>query len=102
MANNAVIIDISEGEVVLVDWSESMCSKAAEAIVDRIENIDPTMRTSRGEVQNNGGKVEVTRGYRARSPKGHRIAFRVRASAFGRTDAQMLKLVKRAKDAGKV
>lgn len=102
MARDVVIIDISAGETVLVDWSMDMCEKSCNAIVDRIGNIDPTMRTSRGSVESNGGKVEVTRGRRARSPKGHRIAYRIRASSFGRDDADMVKLIKRAKDAGKV
>ena len=102
MARDAVIIDISAGETVLVDWSQEMCEKSCNAIVDRIGHIDPTMLTPRGAVESNGGKVEVTRGYKARSPKGHRIAYRVRVNSFGKNDADMVKLIKRAKDAGKV
>lgn len=97
-----VIIDISAGEVVLVDWFDEMAKKSADAIAGRVAHIDPTMTAHGRSVEVSERKVQLTRGRKAKAPKGHRVAYTVKLKAFGREDGQLVKLLRKAYDAGKV
>ena len=102
MTRDAVIIDISAGEVVLTDWSDELCDKSAKAIADRVGHIDPSLLTPRGSVDKSDRRIQITRGRKARNPKGHRVAYYVKIKSFGKSDGDLAKLLKKAKDAGKV
>lgn len=107
-SRNYFIVNIPGGEEVLVDWANELCKQSAEAIQKRTTRFSPKFTTlseygdPSGFVDVSEGEVERTRGKKARAPYGHRRAYYVKAGAFGTSDGDIARLLKKAKDAGRV
>lgn len=101
MSKFKVWIDTTAGEPILTEWANELCEGSAKAIGDRVVNIDPKMKNHGREVKVTEGKIEETRGKKAKYPKGHRRAYYVRLKAFGRKSEDLQKLLRKSMDAGK-
>lgn len=104
---NYFIVNIFAGEEILTQWASELCKQSAEAIQRRVRRIRPDFSypTEYGDpvgyVDVSEGEIERTRSKKARDPFGHRIAYYVEVDAYGESHADLVKLLKKARDAGK-
>lgn len=105
---NYFIVNIPGGEEVLVDWANNLCQDSAKAIQKRMTGFSSKFSTlseygdPEGFVDVSEGEIERTRGEKARAPYGHRRAYYIRAGAYGLSNGEIARLLKKAKDAGRI
>lgn len=101
-------LDIKGGEKVLVDMANDLCRKSANAIGSRLRGLSYKFTSlseygdTEGFVDVSDGAIEETKSQKAKSPKGHRRAYYVKAGAYGMSRDDIQRLIYKAKDAGKV
>lgn len=95
-------LDISGGETILTSWADDLCKKSAGAISSRVTSMNKRVASADGATLSvSTGAIEKSKGRNAKAPVGHRRAYYVRLSMFGKSKSDVQKILRKSIDAGK-